>query len=281
MFSEAMLIQIAENGDFITGDRVLEHASSLEDVEYFKIDYLFKSGTWRSEEFSIYEKNKFNGKTVVIGHSDIEFDYKAWLVFKLLKVRNVLALNLGVSRKNHYALPLGVPEWMLTSRNEPTSENMIFRALHDISHDQSKIYYMYSNFSDSTYSSLRVPLTKLIQKIPKIKKGMLDSSESGRYRYLTEIRKSHMVLCPRGNGIDTFRFWESLYLGSVPVVVEKDLPKGILDFDLPIVVLRNWEEITDTHLVQRKYDQCRSIQNKCDNLSFTFLKTYINQIILS
>jgi hypothetical protein len=36
-----------------------------------------------------------------------------------------------------------------------------------------------------------------------------DASSSRRYKY---------VICPRGNGIDTHRVWEALYLGVVPVV---------------------------------------------------------------
>jgi hypothetical protein len=37
--------------------------------------------------------------------------------------------------------------------------------------------------------------------------------------YLEELSRSRFSLCLRGNGLDTHRFWESLYLGVIPVVV--------------------------------------------------------------
>ena len=34
-----------------------------------------------------------------------------------------------------------------------------------------------------------------------------------------ELVASHdYVLCPAGNGIDTYRLWETLYLGSTPII---------------------------------------------------------------
>lgn len=276
-----MLIRIAQDGDFITGDRIFDYSNSLEDVKYFKIDFLFKSGMWRGREFSIKDKNDFAKKSVVIGHSDIKFGYKAWLVFKLLGVRNVIALNMGVSKTRHYALPLGIPEWILGRQDEPIINNIIFETFNEVSSEQLNIYNIYSNFSYQTFPLVRLPLYKLIQKMPEVRMGNLDSSQTGKTKYLNEIRKSNMVLCPRGNGIDTFRFWETLYLGAVPVVVEEDLPKGILDFDFPLILLRNWDEITDARLIQRKYEESKSISHNIDNLSFSFLKDYINQIIVS
>jgi hypothetical protein len=39
-----------------------------------------------------------------------------------------------------------------------------------------------------------------------------------RRRFFEELRASEYSLCPRGNGIDTHRFWESLYTGTIPIV---------------------------------------------------------------
>lgn len=68
-----MLIRIAWDGDFITGDRVLDYSNSLYDVKYFKIDDIFKRGMWRGRKFSIYDKSDFCEKSVITGHSDIKF----------------------------------------------------------------------------------------------------------------------------------------------------------------------------------------------------------------
>jgi len=48
----------------------------------------------------------------------------------------------------------------------------------------------------------------------------LASSTNKEYpEYLSELSEHYFCLCPRGNGLDSHRFWESLYLGVIPVIV--------------------------------------------------------------
>lgn len=41
--------------------------------------------------------------------------------------------------------------------------------------------------------------------------------------YMDHINKHRFVCCPRGNGIDTYRFWECIYMGSIPIVESSQL----------------------------------------------------------
>ena len=36
--------------------------------------------------------------------------------------------------------------------------------------------------------------------------------------FLEDIAAHDFVLCPQGNGVDTYRLWQTLYLGSIPIV---------------------------------------------------------------
>jgi hypothetical protein len=38
--------------------------------------------------------------------------------------------------------------------------------------------------------------------------------------YIKELSSYKFSLCIRGNGLDTHRFWESLYLGVIPVLID-------------------------------------------------------------
>jgi hypothetical protein len=58
--------------------------------------------------------------------------------------------------------------------------------------------------------------------------------------YLRDLRSSWFCLAPRGNGIDTHRTWEALYLGTIPVVTRSVLTEQ--HADLPLVVLDDWSE---------------------------------------
>ncbi len=48
------------------------------------------------------------------------------------------------------------------------------------------------------------------------------------------------IACPRGNGTDTHRFWETLYRGSIPVVKKSAWAQSIAELGLPVVQLSSW-----------------------------------------
>lgn len=86
--------------------------------------------------------------------------------------------------------------------------------------------------------------------------------------YLDNIYNHNFVLCPDGNGIDTHRIWEVLYMGSIPVAKE-----GInIEFfaELPIVRTKKWSWIDD-----RLQIFCPIDNEKYDMLSFTYWKNFI------
>ena len=49
------------------------------------------------------------------------------------------------------------------------------------------------------------------------------------------------VACPRGNGIDTHRVWETLTRGSLPIVLESHWSRNLASY-LPIVTLKKWDK---------------------------------------
>ena len=49
--------------------------------------------------------------------------------------------------------------------------------------------------------------------------GAASYSSDNKNRYLADLQKSHFVLCPRGGGSSSFRIFECMRLGRVPVVI--------------------------------------------------------------
>jgi hypothetical protein len=75
---------------------------------------------------------------------------------------------------------------------------------------------LYVNINPVTYPSLRKPVLDAVKH-----NGTYNVVESQDYKtYLKTLSSHRFSLCVRGNGIDTHRFWESLYLGVIPVVVD-------------------------------------------------------------
>jgi len=48
------------------------------------------------------------------------------------------------------------------------------------------------------------------------------------------------VASPRGNGLDTHRFWEALYRGSYPIVLKSSWSSAIESLGIPIIQINNW-----------------------------------------
>jgi len=54
---------------------------------------------------------------------------------------------------------------------------------------------------------------------------------SGEYKF---------VACPRGNGLDTHRFWETLYRGSIPIVKDSTWARLIARLGIPLLMVPEW-----------------------------------------
>lgn len=67
------------------------------------------------------------------------------------------------------------------------------------------------------------------------------------------LRKSLFVACPRGNGLDTHRIWETLYLGAVPIVLEQEYFPALRGW--PIWVVESWSDCAslDREFLEKLY----------------------------
>jgi|TARA_R110002012_G_scaffold260919_2_gene442695 hypothetical protein len=92
--------------------------------------------------------------------------------------------------------------------------------------------------------------------------------------YVSSLRKYAFCLCPRGNGIDTHRVWEALYLGCIPIV-KNYITHSCLS-DMPILFIDDWSEVTEDRL-QTEYDRINKIVFSYEELQFSYWKKRILQ----
>lgn len=74
------------------------------------------------------------------------------------------------------------------------------------------------------------------------------------------MRKTLFVPSPAGNGLDCHRTWEAMYLGAVPVVLEKDFCG---DVSWPVLVVPSWDFLINkdiTELKQLYKERCSSAE---------------------
>jgi hypothetical protein len=56
------------------------------------------------------------------------------------------------------------------------------------------------------------------------------------------MEKYRYIACPRGNGVDTHRFWETLYRGSIPIVLRNSWSQSLEHFKVPMIIINTWQE---------------------------------------
>ena len=60
------------------------------------------------------------------------------------------------------------------------------------------------------------------------------------------------MLSPEGTGIDCHRIYESIYLGAIPILKTSEL--DYFYCNLPVVIVKNWNEITHEFLETNYFD---------------------------
>lgn len=83
--------------------------------------------------------------------------------------------------------------------------------------------------------------------------------------YCKYLSQCYFSLCGMGEGFDTFRFWESLMVGAIPIVKNHPFFENLLYYypTLPIIRLNEWDDLLTLlpTLTQEKYDSLMSVAN--------------------
>lgn len=260
--------------DIITSDKYLA-ISQKEDlrhqITYIKTDVFYYNSQieWRGKLHpSINELKKNN---VIVGHSDYEVNnyivdshsFKKWF-----------CINHNCTRNNVYSLPLGI-----TNNTNESTDHIIFGNT-DIMMEVNAMkverqHLVYLNVSPTTHPERRYVLEVFNDKDYVYKRKLVKTLEDRR-QFLIDIKSSKFVLCPRGNGIDTHRLWETLYMGSIPIVRRELMYEQ--HTDLPILIVDNWNDVTEEFL-EAKYDEIMSKEWNLDKLKIGYWEDFIRNSI--
>lgn len=95
-------------------------------------------------------------------------------------------------------------------------------------------------------------------------------------RFLDNVYSHKFVACPRGNGIATHREWETLYMGSIPIM-KRDLNNRFFT-NLPICFVDDWDQVTEDFL-NSEYDRICNTEWDENILTFGYWKNKIKNTI--
>lgn len=179
-----------------------------------------------------------------------------------IKLKKWYGMNCDIEHPKLQPVPIGIA-------NEKWKHGDKKILINTIKTETKKNYLCYCNFDVSTNFTERTKILNIIKdkKFINHQTNKLQFSE-----YLETLKEYKYVISPPGNGIDCHRIWESLYLGTIPIV-QKHLSLNYFT-DLPILFVDSFEEITEKMLNDEDlYDRIKS-KNK-EKIYFKFFKQQI------
>lgn len=227
--------------DIITTDGYLKFCNE-NNICYIKTDFFYIGQfNWRGELHP-----KFVDDICVIGHSD--YPVVSQITSKFNKV---FCINRETDSDNTFGIPLGITNDCDDSplhRIYGNKEIMIEVTNQYIKKDN----LAYMNFNIANYPSERQMIFDKFYNEDWVVKGDIGKTLNSRLKFLQDIKLSKFVFCPRGNGVDTHRIWETLYMGSIPIV--KYEKTHHLFTDLPILFIKDWNDINEDFLNEKYED---------------------------
>ncbi len=185
----------------------------------------------------------FENKFILLFHnSDHNFNKEHLVLFdKLPLLENIYTQNMNVTNNKVFPLPIGIANsmwphgnlnnWNIILKKQIKKENMIF-----------------FNFSINTNRKIRLECyNKIISKNIKFIQNI-----TNQLNYLDLLGTYKFCICPEGNGIDTHRFWECLYLKVIPICLNSHLINHYSKI-FPIIILDNWEDLDINNLNYDNY----------------------------
>ena len=182
-------------------------------------------------------------------------------------------------------LPLGLDfhtiaernEWGETKKNSVVQETQLKQTYHKFGSQKRELKIFMCN-KNNTSKNL-----KRLGYISQDRNDILNSIHNNKYivscgtfiprkDLWKTFCKYNFVLCPAGNGLDTHRLWESLYLGCIAIVQSCSLDPMMEGF--PVVIVKDFTNITkeDLNLWYQKYyplTQDKEVRKKYESKYWT------------
>ena len=130
----------------------------------------------------------------------------------------------------------------------------------------NKKQLVYFNFNINTNTKKRLECYNSI-----ISKNIKNVPNTDYFNYLQILSCYKFAICPEGNGLDTHRLWECLYLMVIPICLKNELTQHFSKY-FPIVLLDSWNDLTIQEL-NKIFDQAN-----WENYKLLDLNNFLNSI---
>ncbi|MCH9624600.1 MAG: hypothetical protein S4CHLAM27_09970 [Chlamydiia bacterium] len=211
---------------------------------------------------------------ILITHNgDSAVDKKYLALLDDPKIIKWYAQNVNLHHEKLIPIPIGIENRYWYKKR--TSDENLLAKIANLSAPRANVTYL--NIALHTFQEERSFVHNLFSKqrfvVPAKKKRFPD--------YLKDLKRSRFCLSPSGNGIDCHRTWEALLMGCIPVVrpIVKDtkeyaLGNEFLYKDLPVIMIKEWSEVTEDFL-ERKLEELSRKEMDLTRLYFPYWRDLI------
>ncbi len=214
------------NAPFKNRSRVFCYTDAL-----WNLDLLIEKLQWLKNPFLL-----------VLHSSDASFTKEHLKLFENLpKLKKIFSQNVDVYHEKVTPLPIG-----FANKQFAHGHLALFNSIRKQEFQKKNLVYF--NFSIKNNREKRQDCYNKISE-----KGLEFQSHIELQDYFKSLSTYKFAICPEGNGIDTYRFWECLYLQVVPIC-KKNLLTEYFAQDFPVMLLDDWEDLNLSELEQMYED---------------------------
>ena len=173
-----------------------------------------------------YSKS-INAKVLILGNSDRDFDVEPKSLPR--QIKKIFCQNLMFQDSRFQVLPIGIENLRLAQNGNPNyiegnsiseKKNICLVGPFSPTHDERSFFFS----NTTTAAEIRILEKRLSPK-----------------KYSDIAKKYRFIACPRGNGMDTHRFWETFYRAGIPIVLESIWAKSIKQLGFKFATLETWD----------------------------------------
>ena len=201
--------------------------------------YIIFCYTHRIEKFASIIHH-FKNKFVLLSHNsdfNIINSLDTMIILTCNNLQKWYTQNLCFYHPKISMLPIGFANSMWSHGNLSLFDNGIF--IDSLSTKTKKIFF---NFNIGTNVDKRKPCYDVVSK--KVEWLQIVQPINN----LMRMKEYEFCICPEGNGADTHRLWEALYLKCVPIVINSPFTESLKRINIPLVILDDWEDLNINNL---------------------------------
>lgn len=210
--------------------------------------------------------NKICASVLILGNSDRDFEN---LEFKYpISIKHIFAQNLLTPSARGTILPIGLENRRLATNGQlklfssnsfmTEKKNQILVGPFSNTHIERQIFF------EEVFDECDEIISAFERQSPEI------------YAYISS--KFRYIVAPRGNGVDTHRFWEALYRGSLPIVMRSQWSEQIRALGVPHLNVDNWSKSELKAILKRSSESFLN-PNSITSLWWPYWRSRINSFL--